>query len=366
MSVRSLLLTVSIFHFLVVSGVEAKKPGGKGGGPSYDVVKLDDADGTVEGFAYDINDSRLVVGVARDVSSDAQTACCWTVTKSKRTYQSTLHFLDGGGRAWGCNEMGEIVGSQEVSQGQAQAVYWPDRTASAVVLPAPPDGADYSAYAISNDGVICGASYPIPLEVASPLVWRVTPDGVSGPLTLTTLAPDPTGFDVVVANDVSDQDQSGVVTIVGRSNGNAVSWTVLLSGDGGLLPGPAYILSYDAEATATNNLGLATGSAAFAPKSAAAWIGGVPLVLDSDQLPYSAFPNDVNDSGLIVGSAGLVGEAVFWPSPNDAVISLGKFLKNSEFDSLKNAQAVNPSGDIVGYGRINDLNFHPAFLAIRK
>ena len=74
-------------------------------------------------------------------------------------------------------------------------------------------------------------------------------------------------------------------------------------------------------------------------------------------------PADVNDAGLIVGNAGTaIGEAVFWPGPADACISLNKFLKNSAFDSLKSAEAVNQSGDIVGYGRINNLNLYPAFL----
>ena len=72
-------------------------------------------------------------GVARDFATKTEGACCWNVVKTKRSIQSTLHLLDGGDRAWGCNEAGEIVGD-----GNSQAVYWTHRDAVAQPLPAPP------------------------------------------------------------------------------------------------------------------------------------------------------------------------------------------------------------------------------------
>ena len=186
----------------------------------------------------------------------------------------------------------------------------------------------------------------------SALVWRVTESGVWGPLELSTLDPAPDGWDYVVANDVSDQD-AGVVIIVGQSNGNAVEWTVTLTDDGGLLAGSAAILSGNAEATATNNLGMACGSAEIDPQNfiseAVVWMAGIPLILDVGQSGSAAFPLDVNDNGVVVGTTSLYTEAAVWPSPDGAMISLEKFLKNSPFDSLTRAHAVNKSGEIVGY-----------------
>lgn len=369
-STRTLLIAGAFLSLCGPATVESGKPSNKGGGPSYEVVKLDDIDGTIEGFAYDVNDSRLVVGIAQDYITNAQVACCWSVVKSKRTYQSTLQLLDSSqlvqSQAKGCNEAGEIVGSGLDASGDALAIYWAGRNELAQPLPTPPGDAPYGAAAISIDGVICGNSVTVPGEETSALVWRVTPDGVWGPLELEALDPDPSGADYVVANDVCDQDADGVITIAGQSNGNAVIWTVTLSNEGGLLAGPSSILSSDANAHAINNVGIVCGNAAFAPNKAAAWIDGIPMILDPGQSPYSATPYDVNGSGVIVGASVLQGEAVVWPSPADAMISLNKFLKNSPFDSLTSGEAVNTSGDIVGYGVINNLGFHPAFLAIPK
>ena len=171
----------------------------------------------------------------------------------------------------------------------------------------------------------------------------------------------------VFANDVSDQDENGVVTIAGQSNGNAVTWRVTLSNDGGLVAGTAEILSPNAEVQGINNFGIACGNAAFAPNKAAAWIAGTPIALDTGSSPYSAIAEDVNDSGTLVGSSGIDSSAVVWPDPASTMILLDKFLKNSPFYYLREAYAVNPSGDIVGYGVVvNETRRYVAFMAIPK
>ena len=110
--------------------------GGGGGdkGTSYQIVQLDTDDGTgntLSGNAFDINDSRLIVG-----SADLL-AACWTVTEVDGELQSNLHFLDNSiftfSLAFGCNDGGEIVGTADDSL----AVYWADKNAAAEGLTAP-------------------------------------------------------------------------------------------------------------------------------------------------------------------------------------------------------------------------------------
>ncbi len=330
--------------------------GGGGGSTSYSIIKLDDVGGTQEGFAYDINDSRLVVGVARNVLG-ADTAACWTVAKVGKSYTSTLHFLTGGDSALGCNAAGEIVGD-----GNQTAVYWHNRNSVAQELPWPSGSARCDAQAISNDGVICGWSETFPDDQGrtriSAIAWRVVQGVASDPLELETVAPDPNGEDYVVANDVSQQDVDGVISIVGASNGNAVVWTVTLAENGGLLAGSTTILSNMGYARGTNNLGQVCGRA---DSDGVVWTEGVAQVLNG----YPIDPYDMNDSGVVVGYSGpLPGEAVVWASPSAAKVSLNNFLRNSPFSSLALATAVNTPGDIVGYGW--SQSFNRAFLAIPK
>ena len=77
---------------------------GKGGGPSYQIIKLDTNDGagrTLEGTAIDINDSRLVAGIVDGP------AACWFITETDGKFKSALHFLDESyfsvSGAFGCN-----------------------------------------------------------------------------------------------------------------------------------------------------------------------------------------------------------------------------------------------------------------------
>ena len=242
---------------VLVLPVQAGKPGGKpggggGGGTSYNIIKLDDADGTLGGAAFDINKGRLIVGGVNDSLSGEEVArgAYWTVAKVGRSIESTLHFLDDGDftqtGAYGCNEAGEIVGAGAMAQEDLTALYWADRDAAPQPLPVPSGFPRSGAEAISNDGVICGWSGTLPDSqgriTASALVWRVTEAGVKGPLVLETLDPDPDGKDFVIAYVVNDH-VDGVVTVAGESNNNAVMWTVTLTEDGGLAGGSATILS---------------------------------------------------------------------------------------------------------------------------
>ena len=104
----------------------AARPGGGGStGPSYQIVELDSAGGTLEGYPFDINNAGLIVG---GVSGSA---ACWTVNKANGTVTSTLHLLDGE-LATGVNGSGEIVGSRNDT-----AAYWESPNAAHRALPVP-------------------------------------------------------------------------------------------------------------------------------------------------------------------------------------------------------------------------------------
>lgn len=345
-----------------------KKPGGGGGGSlSYNIVKLDDVGGTLEGTAYDVNLSRLIVGGASGF------AVYWTVQESRRSVNSTLHFLAGGDSALGCNETGEIVGN-----GNDLPMYWADTDAVGVNLPILGGHVRGSAEAISNDGVICGWSQGAAPHSTSAVVWRVTQgnDGpvIWGPLELETLDSDPAVTDFSVGNDVSDQDAEGLISIVGESNFIATDWTVMLDGTEGLVAESTSVLSVSGQAYGTNSMGVACGRSNLDPATsnteAVTWTNGVGKLLDIGGADGVAEPLDVNDNGVVVGQAWLStvsSRAVVWSGPDASVVLLQNFLKgNSPFDLLEDAQAISESGEIVGQGRIIDQNFHPAFLAIPK
>ena len=369
---------VALVAMFVCSAVAvAGKPGGGGTtSPSYTIVKLDDFGGTLAGTAFDINDSRLIVGGAGQ--ENVAFAVYWTVTVTGRTIDSTLHVLDGGEIAFGCNEAGEIVGV-----GDDAAMYWADTNATGQVLPALEDDIRSGAEAISNDRVICGWSQSAPDATghrrSSAVAWRVTqgPDGfpeISLPLKLDTLGSVPDVTDFSVGKDVSDQDAEGHISIVGESNFNATVWTVTLDESGNLVAGTTDPLFDSGSADGTNNLGVVCGRANLDPATenteAVTWTDGVGRLLDIGGFNGVAQPRDVNGSGVVIGEAYSYStpssQAVVWARPNATMVQLNSFLKNSPFGSLTGAQAVSESGEIVGQGKLKNQDFHPAFLAIPK
>ena len=366
------LVAVFVCGAVAVAG----KPGGGGTtSPSYTIVKLDDVGGTVSGNAFDINDSRLIVGGAGQ--GDVAFAVYWTVTAAGRTINSTLHFLNGGEIAFGCNEAGEIVGV-----GDDAAMYWANTGATGQVLPVLDGDMRSGAEAISNDGVICGWSQSAPDATgkrrSSAVAWRVTqgPDGpeISPPLELNTLGSVPEVTDFSVGKDVSDQDAEGLISIVGESNFNATVWTVTLDGSGGLVAETTDRLSASGSADGTNNSGVVCGRAdldlATENTEAVTWTDGVGRLLGLGGFNGVAQPRDINDGKVVIGEAYSYStrssQAVVWAGPNATMVQLSSFLKNSPFGSLTGAQAVSESGEIVGQGKLKNQDFYPAFLAIPK
>ncbi len=388
-------ITACLLCFTLAEAKKPDNPGGGGGpdkGPSYQIIKLDTNDNgeTLVGSAFDINDllldnSRLIVGGVNDSSGEAirARAAFWTVAELEDgSFASKLNFLDAAGffhtGAYGCNEWGEIVGAADNA---LAAVYWSDTNSALEELPAPL--AFRYAEAINNSGVICGSSASSfnAVDEIRALVWSFTGDEWK----YLELAPqgDPgededgnTFPNQAFAAAVSDEDaDTGVITIAGHSNGNAVTWTVILDGSGGLLAGPATILDPGAEARGVNNEGMVCGSGHTGPSSGGdgvVWIDGGPaelLALDDSKIwnsPRNVFPYDVNDNGVIVGYNGF--QAVIWPSQDASLIVLDDFLpprRKSPFFSLVLARAVSESNEIVGAGGTEEGLTQP-FLAIPK
>jgi hypothetical protein len=375
-------MTLAAFGIsLFFAGIAQAQKGGKGGGgggvgdkgPSYQVIKLDTDDGaggTLSGCAWDINDSRLIVGSVDEL------AAFWTVTDVDGELQSKLRFLDSFpfiySTASGCNGWGEIVGQGDYG---LAAVYWASTGSAAVELPAPLPFR--VARAINNSGVICGESGAGAGADQKALAWSFT-GGKWVYLELTPLG-DP-GEDEqgtprpnqAVAIAVSEEDpDTGVITIAGESNGNAVLWTVMTDGSGGLLAGPTMILDYG-EAAGLNNTGTVCGTRYNGGAEGVVWIDGGPAEpLDPYRVPsytnpQTVLPHDVNDSGLIVGGTSLGFSAVIWPNKDAALISLNDYLpkRKSPFSSLTDAWAVNESNEIVGNGSLDGVSPLLPFLAV--
>lgn len=366
------------------AGKSDKPRGGGGGdkGPSYRIIKLDTDDGaggTLEGSAFDINHSRLIVGGV-NVSIGGETrskAAYWTVTELDGSFASDLRFLDDDGftdthtGAYGCNELGEIVGQAD----DAIGVYWADTNAAVEALPAPLPRT--GAEAINLNGVICGWSdtgFDVAVDEQRALAWSFT-GGVWKYLELEVLgSPEEGNQNRAHALAISDEDvDSGLITIAGESNGNAVIWTVILDVNGALLAGPATILDLGAKATGVNNVGTVCGFGRVGTSSGGdgvVWVNGGQaeiLALDTSKTwnsPHAASPNDVNDNGLIVGYNFI--QAVIWPNKDASLIVLNDFLprRRSPFGSLDLASAVNESNEIVGFGGFEELSL--PFLAIPK
>ncbi|HUE73918.1 MAG TPA: hypothetical protein VMP01_23760 [Pirellulaceae bacterium] len=344
--------------------------GGKNASPSYQIVELDSADGLLSAGAEYINNGGLVVGGVHDLFLDDNRAACWTLAADGATVTSTLQLLDGGSAAFGVNDAGEIVGELD-----GNAVYWRNRDATAIVLPASPVfNAASGAIAINDNGVICGwAREPDGLQVA--VVWRVNvnamDDTVSiyGPSVLPQFSPDH-HYAAAISDNVA-----GDALVAGGSFGGDVSvaraWVIRSHPDGtvGVHDGP---ITLDVgNARGVNDNGLICGHAA---PDAVVWdfLSGARQTLDrtgSRGKTYStAQGNAINSAGAVAGyaTAELKPAAVVWPSPDAPMIVLDKFLKNSAISELNYAKAVNDSGYVVGSGWDGDRKMHIGFLAIPK
>ena len=382
-------IAATVACLLCFSSAVAKKPGDTGGsrgdkGPSYRVIALDMRDGTgrvLTGNAFGINASRLIVGSVTDAEAEVPLAeaVCWTASKVDGQWESQIHSLDQGPfiqtAASDCNKSGEIVGNAYDGISPT-AAYWADKSFPLEPLPSPL--ASSWAEEINNSGIVCGTARDGVGEYRA-LLWYLTEAGWKYVQLPPQGAPglDENGAPLPhrsYTNAISDEEfGTGLITVVGWSNENAVAWTVILDDFGHPVVGSATILHPMGAATGVNNTGVVCGNALLGLSSGGdgvVWVNGgpaEPLAPTYSQWnnPRKGWPNDVNDDGLIVGYA--LFQACLWPNKDADPILLDDFLpkgKRATFRSLGNAYAVNKSGEIVGHGSIGENLPSPPFLAV--
>jgi hypothetical protein len=182
------------------------------------------------------------------------------------------------------------------------------------------------------------------------------------------------------ARAISDADsETGLITIAGDSNDNAVLWTVSLDQTtGALTEGTVTMLesgSSNSIAWCLNNSGTAFGyimgvEGVFWGVQGVFWENGggpVPLAEYKHMNLYGAgVPNDANENGMIVGYCRF--GAVLWATQDSPATLLDDFLqkRNSAFSGLYSSEGVNEADEVVGYGVAEDDFFHLPFLAVPK
>lgn len=350
---------------------------------SYQILQLDlvEPNGVVytRSFAYGISSQGQVVGGVSN-SVDQFSPAYWTTSVVDGKVQSTLNLLvpyAGNAGASGINENGEIVGEGKTDDGHNVGLYWADAASAPQDLP-PLDGDDGSrAFAINKNGVICGCSTHSfvrddgqVIDEPRAVVWRVNGGIlVCGPVELPTAQ-------FSSAEAISDNDITNCARVVGSSypdtsaSDSAVEWTVL-DNAGTLTVVDSEVLNDVgvADALGVNNGGKVCGRALTQTTTgwnAVVWTGDSTQTLNGARFFYSPAARDINNKGVIVGTAqhkvSLL-RAVMWPSATGSMVVLDQFLDDSSpFGILCAADAVNDSGAIVGFGW--DGTEWSAFLAV--
>ncbi len=389
MSSKSSFLAVLVATLALACGTPAL--GGKPPAPSYQILQLDLVDDDNVEYATsnasDItnpNESaipRQVVGSV-GATSDQDIPACWTTSVVDGTVQSELHVLElptASGQATGVNDGGQIVGAGWDGS-QPVGLYWASYGVEPEpLLPLLNDTVTY-AYAINNDGVICGCSgHAVYVDDRDgnpvfdhyeyrPVVWRVNAVDIFGPVELPGSQPD-------CASAINDNDAAGWATVVGTLY-SALAWTVQSQADGSLTLGQFVVLDSVGRAEGVNRTGTQGTVCGGAETSnpllqAVVWTGSTKLALKGARFYITRAANDINDQGVIVGWAeytkNLSGSlrAVMWSSATGSMVLLNQFLDdNSPLTSLSWANAVNNYGEIVGFGYAGPLC--RAFIAIPK
>ena len=387
MSSKSCCLVGLAATLTLVCGTPAL--GGKPPVLSYQVLQLDlDAAGITyaDSHAYDISNPserttpRQVVGdVAEEDTPDLCRPACWTTSVVAGSVQSDLHVLllpttDGDGEAWGISASGEIVG-QGWDGSQYVGLYWADYAAVPDVLLPLPGGRVSGAEAINKDGVVCGYSECAVFDESGAVnhyeywavVWFVSADGITGPFPLSNSELGP-------AVAVNDNDSNGWAKVVGAYS-CAVVWTVRLQA-GGTFEVNTLVLDDVGGAAGVNNGGTVCGASATSNPllQAVVWAGGQEQALAGAKFYVTRAANDINDAGVIVGTAenyriGASYRAVMWASASKSMVLMNQFLDDSSpLMDLSDAMAINNFGEIVGQGWAKGFpeGSPSAFLAIPK
>lgn len=377
----AVLLVIQVAAQLLCPQVSAQngkgKPGGgDSSGPTYTVLQLDDAGGTLSlsGNQMDINDVGGVVGTVTANGYDA--AAHWQIGSSG----TQLTLLPGlYSSATGCNNLNEVVGISDPLGGS----YWPSPLEQPVAI-----GNGY--YSIPNDindaGIVCGFSRSGSgaSTIRLPTLWNV-----NGPAGNEFVLPMVSGYPQGNATKISQADADGnfyVLGYLGILIGGSdlhVRWTVHLAPDGSLTAAPPDVFSNPSidriGVLGMNDLGETCGTfydetLKWKDKN---WlpVGYVPLYWSTTGVPNTLAtlpstvlsPNIAKTAKAINNAGTLVGEcyayqsgkksrsgmfATVWSSPTASSVALETVSTSSPFDSLINAIAIDASGVIVGTGMI--------------
>jgi hypothetical protein len=395
---QNLLLATTAILFCFAT-VQAKPPsgrgdGGGGSGPNYQVVALDNLEGViVRSNAVDINSNRESVGYVQTSDLDVGLfPAFWETNVSDNEVGTSLHLLPASGyhsaQAYGINDSAEVVGYADSSTTRV-GLYWPSPADEPLAIP-PLAGDNYTfALKINADGVICGHSRRLVVNADGsrsftsdkPVVWRAyvaDVDGVPTPKVSAPVAlPVPDGSQIDLVSAINNADESGFLEIAGRSTSAdntdvAVIWTVALTEDGLIASPNAFVLDSSAVAYGINNHGEVSGIRLMDDTwEGSVWSGDSVYTLNRARSISRPRARDINDAGVVVGEGDYSKRGVFynfraavWPSPDADMILLDGFLDaNSPFYVLTNANAINESGDIVGYGWTGETR---AYIAIAR
>ncbi|MBK7404008.1 MAG: DUF3466 family protein [Phycisphaerales bacterium] len=294
-------------------------------------------------FAYDINESGVVVGEAYLTGDEISHAVQWTGGQP-----TDLGGIEGNSAAWAINASGQVVGWSDSGLVRT-ALLW--ENGSWLDLGADMNAAGSSvAWDISDGGLVVGQA-SLTGGFASGFVWNGpgtgmkagTVDGFNGGA---NKGVNESGVTVGHGFFFGDPDRAMMGVPDGKGGYSALD-----------IAPPGYTFSI---ATAINEGGTIVG---FANDGRGPWNAAI-FTLDKNNPVFSlgTLPNlenseayDVNDDGVVVGSAW---DNDFLLQPRafvyfDGVLhDLNDFLDAGQTDwtVLMSAEGINNAGDIVGYG----------------
>ncbi len=231
----------------------------------------------------------------------------------------------------GINNQGVVVGG-----GSGQAFTWQAGQLQALPLPA---GATYAnAGAINDHGVIVGNAGDD--ATGSATIWA---NGTVSTLPLTG------NLISTIATDINNQG-----TVVGNGFDKSYNFTPLIWANGQVSALPTGTVLHGG-ATGINASNAVSGFVTQdnAHEQAARWDNGQLTLLDQLGDITLARAYAINDAGLVVGSsfASQASVATLWEGKH--AIALQDLLVNGENWQLMQAQDINASGQIVGWGTFN-------------
>jgi uncharacterized membrane protein len=276
--------------------------------------------------AYALNDNGTVTGYG--ISQGTNMGFVWQDGQLTSLGILPGAVSSGGG---GINNQGVIAGG-----GSGQAFTWQAGQLQALPMPA---GATYAnAGAINDQGVIVGSAGTN--AGGNAVIWS------NGTVSTLPLSGNLIG---TIATDINNQG-----TVVGNGYDKSYNDTPLIWVNGQVSALPTGTVSHGG----TTGINASNAISGFvtqdnAHEQAARWDNGQLTLLDQLGDITQARAYAINDAGLVVGSSFATQSSIatLWEGTN--AIALQDLLVNGENWQLMQAQDINASGQIVGWGRFN-------------